>query len=307
MSEIVREAPSERDLPESLRDLEMRRHRTLFADAARSFRQKTSAMVGLVMIILFLLASLAGILGATPYDPEQNKLRERLESPSRSHIMGTDGFGRDIFSRLIDAAPLALMIGIVAVAIGGLVGTTLGLIAGYFRGIVSTLIMRVTDAMMAFPLLLLALTIIATLGPGLTRVMIAVGIATTPRFVRMMRAETLSVSEREYILAAKAVGVPTWQILPRHIVPNAFASVLVMATLFISTAILTEATLSFLGLGPAPPTATWGSMINAGADVLRSAPWVAFFPGLAITIVVLGFSLIGDGLRDALDTKLQER
>jgi peptide/nickel transport system permease protein len=167
--------------------------------------------------------------------------------------------------------------------------------------------MRFTDAMMAFPLILLAMAIMATLGPGLGKVMLAVGISTMPRFSRMMQAEALSVSRREYVTAARSVGAGTWRILFRHVLPNSFSSVLVMATLYISTAILIEATLSFLGLGPQPPTPTWGSMINDGSNVLQSAPWVAIFPGIAITLTVLGFSLAGDGLRDALDIKLRDR
>jgi peptide/nickel transport system permease protein len=221
--------------------------------------------------------------------------------------MGTDGFGRDIRNRILTGAPLALAVGVVSVAGGGLVGCALGLMAGYYRGKVGTAIMRLIDAMLAFPTLLLALAIMATLGPGLTNVMIAVGFSTLPRFARMMQAEVLAISEREYITAARAIGAPARSIILRHIVPNSVSSVLVMATLYVSTAILAEATLSFLGLGPRPPTPTWGSMINDGSSVLQGAPWVVLFPGLAITVTVLGFSLVGDGLRDALDTRLRER
>jgi ABC-type dipeptide/oligopeptide/nickel transport system permease subunit len=167
--------------------------------------------------------------------------------------------------------------------------------------------MGFTDAMLAFPTLLLALAVMATLGPGLANVMIAVGVSTMPRFTRMMEAEVLSISRREFVTASRAIGASTPAILLRHILPNALSSVLVMATLYISTAILAEATLSFLGLGPPPPTPTWGSMINDGSSVLQPAPWVVLFPGLAITLTVLGFSLVGDGIRDALDTRLRDR
>jgi peptide/nickel transport system permease protein len=188
-----------------------------------------------------------------------------------------------------------------------LLGSAQGLLAGYRAGFIGAAIMRFTDAMLAFPTLLFALAIMATLGAGLSNVMIAVGLSSMPRFTRVMQAEVLSIRSREYIVAARAVGAPTVIILLRHILPNALSSVLVLSTLSISTAILAEATLSFLGLGPRPPTATWGSMISDGTSVLQSAPWVVLFPGLAITLTVLGFSLLGDGLRDALDVRLRDR
>lgn len=282
------------------------RPRTFWRDTARSYRRQPAAMAGLVIVLCFLAASVWGLFG-TPATTNRSNLAQRLQPPSAAHLMGTDGFGRDIVNRSLQAAPLALAVGVVSVAIGGIIGCLLGLVAGYYRGKTGTVIMRVIDAMLAFPTLLLALAIIATLGPGLLNVMIAVGVSTLPRFARMMQAEVLAISEREYITAARAVGVSTGSLLFRHILPNALSSVLVMATLYISTAILSEATLSFLGLGPRPPTPTWGSMINDGSSVLQSAPWVVLFPGLAITLTVLGFSLIGDGLRDALDTRLRER
>ena len=280
--------------------------RTFWRDTAQSFRRNTAAMAGLVLVLLFLVVSVYGVFG-TPATTNRSNLAQRLKPPSAEHLMGTDGFGRDILNRVLQAAPLALAVGVVSVAGGGLIGCLLGLIAGYYRGKTGTVIMRVMDAMLAFPTLLLALAIMATLGPGITNVMISVGVSTLPRFARMMHAEVLTISEREYVTAARSIGARTPQILARYIVPNALSSVLVMATLYISTAILAEATLSFLGLGPRPPTPTWGSMINDGSSVLRSAPWVVLFPGLAITLTVLGFSLVGDGLRDALDTRLRDR
>jgi peptide/nickel transport system permease protein len=280
--------------------------RTFWRDMTRSFRRNPAGMVGLVLVLLFLVAAAWGAL-ASPADTNRSSLSQRLKPPSSAHIMGTDGFGRDIRNRILTGAPLALAVGVVSVAGGGLVGCALGLMAGYYRGKVGTAIMRLIDAMLAFPTLLLALAIMATLGPGLTNVMIAVGFSTLPRFARMMQAEVLAISEREYITAARAIGAPARSIILRHIVPNSVSSVLLMATLYFSTAILAEATLSFLGLGPRPPTPTWGSMINDGSSVLQGAPWVVLFPGLAITVTVLGFSLVGDGLRDALDTRLRER
>jgi len=280
--------------------------RSLMSDAFRSFRKRKSAMAGLVLVIIFCLASLVGLF-YTPDDPYRAHLAQRLQAPSARHIMGTDGFGRDVLSRILKGANLALAVGVVSVAIASVFGCLTGLIAGYFRGWIGAILMRVTDFLLAFPLILLALTMIATLGPGLGKVMLAVGIATMPRFARMMQSETLSVSKREFITAARAVGATKWRIVLRHVLPNSLSSVLVMATLYVSTAILTEASLSYLGLGPAPPTPTWGTMINDASSVLRTAPWVAFFPALAITIAVLGFSLAGDGLRDAFDTKLRDR
>jgi peptide/nickel transport system permease protein len=233
-------------------------------------------------------------------------LATRLRAPGTTHPFGTDHFGREVFWRVLQGAPLALAVGVVSVAIGSLLGSVQGLIAGYVRGKVGDVIMAFTDAMLAFPTLLLALAVMATLGPGLANVMVAVGISTMPRFTRMMEAEVLTVSERDFVLASRAIGATSLTILLRHILPNSMSSVLVMASLYISTAILAEATLSFLGLGPPPPTPTWGSMISDGSSVLQAAPWVTLFPGLAITLTVLGFSLIGDGIRDALDTRLRE-
>jgi peptide/nickel transport system permease protein len=221
--------------------------------------------------------------------------------------MGTDGSGRDILQRVLLGAPLSLAVGVVAVGIGSVLGSLQGLLAGYRSGFVGAVIMRFTDAMLAFPTLLLALAIMATLGAGLSNVMIAVGLSSMPRFTRLMQAEVLALRNREYVVAARAVGATTRIILLRHILPNALSSVLVLSTLSISTAILAEATLSFLGLGPRPPTATWGLMISDGTSVLQTAPWVVLFPGMAITVTVLGFSLLGDGLRDALDVRLRER
>jgi peptide/nickel transport system permease protein len=280
--------------------------RTFWRDTVQGFRRRVPAMAGVVLVALFLIGTLIGLFG-TPETTNRNNLAQRLRPPDLSHPLGTDGFGRDILYRVLQGAPLALAVGVVSVAIGSLFGTVQGLIAGYYRGRLGSVIMGFTDAMLAFPTLLLALAVMATLGPGLANVMIAVGVSTMPRFTRMMEAEVLSVGQREFVTASRAIGATTPAILLRHILPNSLSSVLVMATLYISTAILAEATLSFLGLGPAPPTPTWGSMISDGSSVLQTAPWVVLFPGLAITLTVLGFSLVGDGIRDALDTRLRDR
>lgn len=282
------------------------RQRGLWGDAFRSFIRRRLAVVGLVLVVLFVATALIGAF-ATPYDPYRSSLRDRLQPPTAEHPLGTDGFGRDIWSRILRGASLTLVIGVVAVTIGAVLGGLQGLVAGYVRGWIGAVLMRFTDALLAFPLILLALAIMSTLGTGPVNVMVAVGISTMPRFARVMQAETLAVTNRDYVLAARAVGATGRRILLHHILPNALSSVIVLATLYVSTAILTEATLSFLGLGPPPPTPTWGSMVNDGSAVLRTAPWVSMFPGLAITVVVLGFSLAGDGLRDALDTRLRDR
>lgn len=283
-----------------------RPQRTFWGDTARGFRRRVPAMAGVLLVGLFLLATLIGLFG-TPDNTNRSSLGQRLRPPDTTHPFGTDGFGREIIYRVLQGAPLALVVGVVSVAIGSLLGAAQGLLAGYYQGKIGSAIMGFTDAMLAFPTLLLALAIMATLGPGLLNVMVAVGVSTMPRFTRMMEAEVLGISGREFVVASRAIGAGTPAILLRHILPNALSSVLVMATLYISTAILAEATLSFLGLGPPPPTPTWGSMINDGSSVLQVAPWVTLFPGLAITLTVLGFSLVGDGIRDALDTRLRDR
>jgi peptide/nickel transport system permease protein len=280
--------------------------RTFWRDTAAGFRRRVSALVGLALVVVFLIAAIVGQFG-TPATTNRNNLAQRLRAPTAEHLFGTDGFGRDVLFRVLQGAPLALAVGVVSVAIGSILGSAQGLIAGYYRGKIGAVIMGFTDAMLAFPTLLLSLAVMATLGPGLLNVMIAVGVSTMPRFTRMMEAEVLTIGSRDFVLASRTIGAPTGRILLKHILPNALSSVLVMATLYISTAILAEATLSFLGLGPPPPTPTWGSMINDGSSVLQPAPWVALFPGLAITLTVLGFSLVGDGIRDALDTRLRDK
>ncbi len=264
-------------------------------------------MAGVVLILLFLFISIWGLFG-TPADTNRSRLSQRLQSPSAAHVFGTDNQGRDIKNRILRGAPLALAVGVISVAGGGIIGCSLGLVAGYYRKKVGAVIMRLVDALLAFPTLLLALAIMATLGAGLTNIMIAVGFSTLPRFARLMEAEVLTIGEREFITAARAIGAPPIRsILLKHVLPNSLSSVLVMATLYVSTAILAEATLSFLGLGPPPPTPTWGSMISEGSSVLQLAPWAVLFPGLTIMLTVLGFNLVGDGLRDALDTRLRDR
>jgi peptide/nickel transport system permease protein len=280
--------------------------RTFWRDTLGSLRRQNGALVGLVLIAIVLVAAIVGLV-AVPESANRSVLGQRVNPPSATHPFGTDGSGRDILQRVLLGAPLSLAVGVVAVGIGSVLGAAQGLIAGYRGGLVGAAIMRFTDAMLAFPALLLALSVMATLGAGLPNIMIAVGLSSMPRFTRIMQAEVLTIRSRDYVLAADAIGASTTRILLQHILPNALSSMLVLSTLSISTAILAEATLSFLGLGPRPPTATWGSMISDGTSVLETAPWVVLCPGLAITLTVLGFSLFGDGLRDALDVRLRDR
>jgi peptide/nickel transport system permease protein len=263
-----------------------------------------SALVGGSVLLLIVLLSLAAPL-ISPYDPIKTNQRLSLETPSLEHLMGTDRFGRDIFSRVLYAGQTSLPIGIVSVAIGVLAGVSLGLLAGFHGGWVDGVSMRFVDLLLAFPGILLALAIIAILGGSLTNLMIAVGIAAIPDYVRITRGAVLSVREREFVLAARVIGCRGPTIMLRHILPNVVAPVIVLATLGMAAAIITGSALSFLGLGIKPPTPEWGNMLAEGREFLQHAPWVAFFPGLAIMLTVLSINLLGDGLRDALDPRMR--
>lgn len=241
-----------------------------------------------------------------PHDPVEQSLMLRLEEPSQAHPFGTDQYGRDILSRIIYGFRISLMIGVVSVAIGVVIGVAMGVVAGYYGGKVDEVLGRVIDIMLAFPLLLLALFIVAVLGQSLMNVMIAVGIATSPRFARLARGDTFSVKENMYVTAATSIGRSNLKIMFEHILPNILAPILVMASLNMGRAIIISAALSFLGLGVQPPTPTLGGILSDGRDFMGLAPWVSIFPGLAITITVLGFNLLGDALRDALDPKFDE-
>jgi peptide/nickel transport system permease protein len=255
-----------------------------------------------------------GILGAlivlalfadqiAPYGPNRMRPTERLQSPSAAHPFGTDDLGRDILSRVIYGARASLLAGAISVGIALSIGVPFGLLAGYRGGFIDALISRITDAMLACPFLILAIALAAFLGPSLGNAMIAVGITTTPVFVRLTRGQTIGVKVEDYIEAARAIGNPRWRIALFHILPNILPALLVQATLSIAAAIIAEAALSFLGLGQQPPSPSWGSMLNAAQRFLTNAPWMALWPGLAIFLVVLSFNLVGDGLRDALDPK----
>jgi peptide/nickel transport system permease protein len=260
--------------------------------------------VGAAVLLLLLLVAVGAPLLA-PADPLFQDLPNRARFISAEHPLGTDTLGRDMLSRIIYGARISLTLGLMAVLVGGLLGIPLGLLSGYLGKLPDLVIMRAVDILLAFPLYLLAIVVIAILGPSLQNMILAVGLASTPRFARLTRGEVLSAKNREFILAAQAVGAQSWRVVLLHILPNIAGPLIVLATLRVGTAILVEASLSFVGLGPQPPTPAWGLMISDGLKALRSAPWVPGFPGLAIMLAVLGFNLLGDGLRDALDPRLR--
>lgn len=272
----------------------------------RRLLKSPSAMLGLAIVALLVLAGVLAPL-LTPYDPEQQNLRAVLQAPSLTHPLGTDQLGRDILARILFGARLTLFIGAFAVAVGVVIGVPLGVISGYYRGTVDLVIQRVMDLMLSFTTFLLALTLVALLGVGLTNVIVAVGVSTIPRFARLVRSSVLSIREVSYIEASLALGVPSHRVLWRHVLPNALAPVIVQATLSMGATILTAAGLGFLGLGVQPPTPEWGAMLGEGRNYIFSQPSVTTFPGLAIFLAVVGFNLLGDGLRDALDPQLRGR
>ena len=240
-----------------------------------------------------------------PHDPIEQSLLNRLEPPSAEHPFGTDAFGRDVLSRVIFGFRISLLIGVVSVGIGAVLGTVLGIIGGYYGGHVDTVIGRLIDVLLAFPFLLFALFIVAVLGQSLMNVMIAVGIATSPRFARLARGDTFSVKENEFVTAAQSLGRSDTNIMTEHILPNIITPIVVMASLNMGRAIIISAALSFLGLGVQPPTPTLGGILSDGREYMELAPWVTIFPGLAITMTVMAFNLLGDALTDALDPQLQ--
>lgn len=257
---------------------------------------------GIVLSMAF-LAIFAPFL--SPYSPTEPNVDMILLSPSSEHLLGTDAIGRDIFTRLLYGARVSLWVGFIAVGISSLIGVTLGLVSGYFGGIVDEIIMRIVDIMLCFPSFFLILAVIAFLEPSMMNIMIVIGLTSWTGLTRLVRAETLSLRERDFILAARLSGAGKMRILFMHILPNTLAPVLVSATLGIAGAILVESSLSFLGLGVQPPYPSWGNMLLDGKDVLSNAPWLSLFPGLAIFITVLGYNLLGESLRDILDPRLK--
>jgi len=270
----------------------------------RVFFQRRIVIFGLVvLIILGLTAIFANQLA--PYDPYKQNLTNILQQPSREHLLGTDAIGRDTLSRLIYGTRTALTVGFVAVSIATVIGVTLGILAGYFGGIINMLIMRFTDILMPFPMIVLALLIAAVLGGGIQNVILALGIATVPGYIRIMCGMALSIKQNDYILATRAMGASHGRIMLRHILPNAIAPIIVVVTLQLGFLILSEAGLSFLGIGIKPPGAAWGAMVNEGYRFLVKIPILSFAPGACIMMVVFAFNIVGDALRDALDPRLR--
>ena len=260
------------------------------------------AVAGLVVVLLLFAVSIFAPAIA-PYDPNAIDLKNILMPPGRGHFLGTDQLGRDILSRMIWGARISLKVGFVAVGIATLIGTILGTISGYYGGIVDMLIMRAVDLMLCFPSFFLILTVIAVLEPSIWNIMAVIGFTSWMGVARLIRAEILTIREREFILAARSQGAGDLRIIIKHIIPNAMAPVLVSATLGVAGAILTESALSFLGIGVQPPTPSWGNMLTAGKDNLEYAWWLSLFPGVAILLTVLGYNLLGEGIRDALDPR----
>ena len=279
--------------------------RSLWSDAWRRMRYSVTARIGMVIVgIIVIAAILAPVVD--PYDPKLDAdLENARQPPSWEHIFGTDRLGRDIFRRIVHGASLSLSVGVVAVFTSGTIGTMLGLVSGYWGRWVDMVIMRIMDILMAFPAMLLAIAIVAVRGTGIFNTVIAISVVGVPGYARLVRSMVLSIREREYITAARMVGVRNLRIILRHILPNSLAPIIVSATMGIGGAILTAAALGFLGLGAQPPTPEWGAMISDGVPFLRQAPHLVFFPGMAIMLSVLGFNLLGDGLRDALDPQMQ--
>ncbi len=272
----------------------------------RTFRKNRTAFAGAVITLIVVLVAIFAPLIA-PYDPLDQDVYHRLLSPQRGHLLGTDNFGRDSFSRIVYGARVSLIVGVCSVLIGMVVGTSLGIIAAMKGGKVENLVMRVVDVLMSFPNLIMGLMIMAILGSGMGKLIIAIGIIMAPRFARIAHAPTLAIKEQDYITAARALGFSDLRVIFRHALPNILGEVLVMGTLWTATAIRIEANLSFIGLGVPPPTPTWGGIIREGMDYLSNASWISLFSGVAILITVLSFNMLGDGIRDIIDPRITHR
>jgi peptide/nickel transport system permease protein len=278
------------------------RRRTFAGDVRRALFRTAAGKLGSGIIVLVVLIAAAAPLIA-PYGPMGIDIAHRLEAPSLTHFFGTDETGRDVFSRVIFGSRISLQVGLISVVIAVTLGVTLGLLSGYYGGLVDLVIMRGVDILLAFPGFLLALAIVATLGPSLPNAMIAVGVGEAPGFARVVRGTVLAVRQRDYVVSARAAGATNVRIMRYHVLPNVLAPIVVLGTLEFPVAILIAASLSFLGLGAQPPSPEWGAMLVAGRDFIGSSPWLINFPGIAIFFTVLGFNLFGNALRDALDPR----
>lgn len=271
--------------------------------ALSAFKQNKTAIFGLTLLSLILLCALFANVVA-PYDIRVQNLMERHQAPSFKHWMGTDDFGRDVLSRALVGSRVSLLVGICSISVAMVVGVLLGVYSGFKGGWIDQVLTKVIDSLMTFPSLILGILVVSALGPGVENATIAIAIAFIPRFARVARGPTLVLKENEFIMAARACGATDARIIFRHVIPNLVGEIVVMGSLWVSTAIIVESSLSFLGLGVQPPAPSWGMMIKSGVDSIKLAPWLAVFPGLAISLAVLAFNLLGDGLRDLLDPKL---
>lgn len=281
------------------------RERTLWNDAWRRLRKNVFAMIGLAGLVFIVIVAIFAPRLA-PYDPNLQDYTATMLGPNRDHWLGTDNFGRDILSRIMYGARISLRLGLFGTILGASVGSLLGAVAGYFGGWIDSLIMRLLDVQMAFPGILLAVIVIAVMGVSDTNVIIAIGVFSIPTFARVIRGSFLVLREQDYVSAAKSIGAGSNRILFRHLLPNSLSPILVLSTLRLGTAILTAASLGFLGLGVRPPSPEWGTMLSEGRNYMQLAPHIAVFPGLAILLTVVALNLVGDGLRDALDPRTRK-
>jgi peptide/nickel transport system permease protein len=270
----------------------------------RVFLSRLVVKFGLIIILLLILTAVFAPLLA-PYGYDDQDITQRLQPPSRQHLLGTDSLGRDTLSRIIYGSRVSLEVGLIVVAISAIVGMSLGLIAGYFGGWTYTIIMRIVDALMAFPMLVFNLLIAAMLGQGMGNVIIALGVGLMPIYARLMCGQVVTVKSNDYITAGRSIGASDIRMMLQHVFPNCLPPLIVMITMMLGSVILAEAALSFLGIGIAPPTPAWGGMVNEGRQYLLDFPILSFAPGLAIMLVVFSFNMVGDGLRDALDPRLR--
>jgi peptide/nickel transport system permease protein len=274
----------------------------LLQRAWRVGRRRPAALAGVVVVLLFVVMALGAPWIATS-DPLRTDWSQIRKAPTWAHPFGTDDLGRDGFSRLVWGARISMQAGVFSILLAIAIGVPVGLVAGYYRGPLDQAIMRLTDAWLAFPFLILAIGLVTILGPSLTNATLAIGLGATPTYIRLTRGLVLSASQEDYVHGARALGAGALRVMARHILPNIVSAILVQATVAVPTAIIAEAVLSFLGLGVQPPAPSWGTMLNAAQQFLESAPWMAYWPGLAIFVLALSFNLAGDGLRDVLDPR----
>jgi peptide/nickel transport system permease protein len=286
-------------------DMKKEKQETPFSRFLKSFLQRRISIIGFIIVLSIIVIAIFAPLLAT-HDPAVQNLVNQIQGPSSDAFFGTDKYGRDVFSRIIYGARISLIVSIVASAIGLVIGGLIGAISAYYGKWMDNLLMRVMDILLSFPTILLALLIMSVLGPSMTNIMIAIGITAIPEFARVARSSVLSLKESDYILAEHSMGASDFRILFKHIIPNGLAPLIILLSLKMGTAILTEASLSFLGLGVDPTIPSWGGIIADGRNLLRDAPWVSISGGVAVMIAVIGFNFIGDGLRDALDPKLNK-